>query len=137
MEGSTSTVPRDLVPVRSVPAETKAHRAAKRRRWHPGERAVDTRELRDPWQPFLKQDAYRHPRHHRAEASVDSAAEAQVSSRPAPDIVNVGFRKPSLVAIGRAIRQADVVAGPHDLTVHLSVRGKPPPEPLRRGVVTQ
>src|SRR5688572_27530275 len=84
----------------SPAAQAEAHRAAERRGRHPGEFAFDAGELRDARQPLLKQDAHRHPRHHRAEAAVDSAAEAQVTSWSASDVVDVGFRKLALVAIG-------------------------------------
>ena len=65
------------------------------------------------------------------------AAEAEMAARLAREVVDVGVGILAVVAIARAIGEADEIAGAHPLAVQLDVLGQTAAEALRRGVVAQ
>ena len=66
-----------------------------------------------------------------------TAAEAEVATRFARDVVHIGVAELPLVAIGGPIREADVVARPHGAAVQRDILLQTAPEALRRGVEAQ
>ena len=66
-----------------------------------------------------------------------AAAEAEMAARLAREVVDVGIGILPVVAIARAVGEADEIAGAHRLAVQLDVSGQAAAEALRRGVVAQ
>src|SRR3974390_2874298 len=83
--------------------------AAESRGGHPCQLIRDAGVIRHDLVELLEGDLGRKPCDRRAEAGVHPAAETEMSTGPSPDVVAVRVRKLTIVAVARAVGEADEV----------------------------